>query len=93
MAALDRLADVYETFEDTWALVERETAEVDTLFAEVYVAMDDLATAQQYQARLQDELKHSCESHDIALTDLKECMSMVEDTREPADDRTEEKGR
>ena len=51
-AALDRLADVCKTFEDTWANVENDTAEGDIFFAEAYVAMDDLATAQQY--RLED---------------------------------------
>ena len=40
MQALDRLADVYETFEDTWAFVEKETAEEDSLLAEADEAMD-----------------------------------------------------
>ena len=33
VAALDRLAKVYETFEDTWAFVEKEFAEGDMLLA------------------------------------------------------------
>ena len=58
---------------------------VTYFFAEAYVAMDDLARALQYQARLQDELKCSCESHDMVLMDLKECMPKDDDTREVLD--------
>ena len=34
MAALDRLAEVFKTFEDTWAFVEKESAEGDLLLAD-----------------------------------------------------------
>ena len=67
MQALDRLADVYETFEDTWAFVEKETAEDDSLLAEADGAMDQLVAAQQHQARFLDEVKSSRESLDIAF--------------------------
>ena len=48
MAALNRLADVCETFEDTWAFEEKEFAEGDLLLAEGDEAMDQLAAAQQH---------------------------------------------
>ena len=67
MEALDRLADVYATFEDTWANVEHKTAEGDMLFAVSYEAEDELAKAQPNQARFQDELKNSQASMDIAF--------------------------
>ena len=58
---------------------------VTSFFAEAHAAMDELAAAQQYQARPQDELKSTCESHDMALMDLKEYVSKVDDTREVLD--------
>ena len=67
MQALDRLADVYETFEDTWAFVEKETAEDDSLLPEADGAMDQLVAAQQHQARFLDEVESSRESLDIAF--------------------------
>ena len=76
--ALDRLAGVCATFEDTWANVENQISEGD-------IPMDELAKAQEHQARLQDELKSSRESHDMALVDLEESMSKVDDTREVLD--------
>ena len=74
MQALGRLVGVYATFEDTWSNVEQEIYEGHILFAEACVATDELA-AQQHQARLQDEMKSSCESHDMALMDMKEFTS------------------
>ena len=41
MQALDRLASVYATFEDTWVNVENENSEGDILYAEAYEAMDE----------------------------------------------------
>ena len=64
MQALDRLAGVCATFEDTWGNVENETAVGNILFAESYEAQDELAKAQPNQARFQDELKNSQASVD-----------------------------
>ena len=62
-----------------------EIAEGNVLFAASHEAMDELAKAQQYQDRPQDELKGSCDSRDMAFVDLKSCMPKVEDTREMLD--------
>ena len=51
VAALDRLAEVYETFEDTWDIVEKESAEGDMLFASQEDAVDKLEAARQHQDR------------------------------------------
>ena len=56
-----------------------------TPFADERMAMNELATAQQHQARLQEELKSSRECLDIALMDLKESISKVDDRREEHD--------
>ena len=66
------MAGVYATFDDTWVNVEKKSSEGGTLFAEVYKPMDELAKAQQHQARLQDELKNFRESLDIAVLDVEE---------------------
>ena len=47
VAALDRLAEVYETFEDTWDIVVKESAAGDMLFASEEDAADKLDAAQQ----------------------------------------------
>ena len=44
--ALDRLAGVYATFEDTWADLDNEVSKSDILFAEAYATMDELAAVQ-----------------------------------------------
>ena len=49
VAALDRLAEVYETFADTWDIVEKESAEGDMLFAAEEDAIDKNEAARQYQ--------------------------------------------
>ena len=50
------------------------------------MAVNELATAERHQARLQDELKSSRESLDMALMDLKESMSKAEDSLEVHDE-------
>ena len=72
MQALDCQAEVYTSFEDTWANVENEISEDDILFAEACEAIDELAAAQQHQARFHDELKSSRESLDIAVLEVDE---------------------
>ena len=59
MAALDRLTDAYETFEDTWAFVEKEPAEGDLLLAEEEEAIDQFEAARQHKARVLDEVENS----------------------------------
>ena len=76
MLALDRLADAYSTFEETWAKMEHETVEGDVLFAMSYEAMDELAKAQQCQSRCQDELDSSLQSMDAAIRELNNCRAL-----------------
>ena len=51
VAALDRLAEVYETLEDTWDIVEKESAEGDMLHATEEDAIDKMEAARQHQDR------------------------------------------
>ena len=81
-----RLPDVYETFEDTWAFVEKETAEGDLLLAEADEAVDQLAAAQQHQARFLDELESSRECLDAACVDLKDASLRTTELKRKADD-------
>ena len=48
---------------------------VTDFFAEAYEAVDELAAAQQRQARFQDELKCTRESLDIAYRELNNCWA------------------
>ena len=59
MAALDRLAEVYETIEATWTFVEKESTEGDLLLAAEQDATDKMEAAQQHQVRILDELEGS----------------------------------
>ena len=85
MLALDRLEAAYLSFEGTWAKMELEIAEGDALFAASQEVLDELAKAQPYKDCPRDELKSSCDSHDMALMALKENTSKVDDTREVFD--------
>ena len=49
VAALDRLAEVYETFEDTWDVVVKESAAGDLKIASEEDAVDKLEAARQHQ--------------------------------------------
>ena len=51
--ALDRLAEVYEKFEDTWEIVVKESAAGDMLFASEEDAADKLGAAQQQDDALE----------------------------------------
>ena len=85
MQALDLL-------EDTWSNVENEISEGDThFFAEAYEAMDELAVAQQRQARFQDDLNCTRESLEIPFRELKNCRTLHDaacDDLEDASKRT-----
>ena len=76
MAALDRLAEVYETFEDTWAFVEKEAAEDDLLLAEEDEAIDLFEAARLHQARILDELESCRESLDSAFREFNKCRPL-----------------
>ena len=78
MAALDRLAEVYETFEDTWDIVEKETAEGDQLFATEEDATDKMEEARQYQDRTLDVLEGCCKSMDGAFMEFSNCRALHE---------------
>ena len=54
-------------------------------FADVRTAMEELTEAQQHQDRLQEELKRSRGSLDMALMDVQENMSTVNESRERHD--------
>ena len=69
-------AGVYATFEDTRANVENEFSEGDVLLAEGNEAMDELAKAQQHQARCQEETKCFCESLDTVVKELNNCRAL-----------------
>ena len=62
------------------ANVEIKNPEGDT--ANERTAVDDLAKAQQHLARLQDELKKSRETLDIAVLDVEEAASELKDCRD-----------
>ena len=64
MQALGSLAVVHATFEEAWAKLENG----DMLYADACAAMDDLAKAQQHEARLQDEVKGCRESLNTVTT-------------------------
>ena len=74
MQAFGTLAVVYATFEEARANLEIENSEGDPLYADERVATNEFATAQRPQARLQDELKSSRESLDIAVLDVGEAV-------------------
>ena len=78
------MADVYATFEDTWSNVENETAEGDFPFVEADEAMDQLAAAQQHQARFQDLDDAACADPDDASQRTIELKRKADD----AHDRT-----
>ena len=81
MAALDRLAKVYETFEDTWAFAEKECAEGDVLLAaEEEGAIDKMEAAQQHQVHILDELEGCRNSLDSAFREFNNCRALHEAT-------------
>ena len=98
MLALDRLACVYATVEEAWANLENEkNSEGDILYAEACGAMDELARAQQHQARCQGEVKRCCESLvrdlsnfrarlEVACDDLADAGMKTIDLQKKADD-------
>ena len=61
---MDRLAEVYETFEDTWDIVVKESAAGDMLFASEEDAADELDAAQQQEDALEalEECRKNMES-------------------------------
>ena len=62
--------------------MEIENSDGDTLCADERMASDELATAQQHQDRLQEELEnYSRESLDIAVLDVEEAASKLKDCR------------
>ena len=66
LGALDHLADVYETFEDTWDIVE-ESAESDMLFATEDDATAKMEVARQHQDRTLEMLEDGRQSMDGAI--------------------------
>ena len=76
--ALDRLAGVYATFEDAWANVENENSEGDILHGDACGAMDELAKAQQHQARCQHEVQGCRENLDVIVRDLTNFWALLE---------------
>ena len=85
VAALDRLAEVYETFEDTWDFVVKESAAGDMLLASEEDVADKLDAAQQQDDALEalEECRKNMDSasrefsnygalHEAAWVDVKE---------------------
>ena len=75
---MDRLAEVYETFEDTRAFVEKESAEGGLLLSEEEDAIDQLEAAWQHQTRILDELKGRRKSLDSAFREFSNCRALHE---------------
>ena len=82
---MEALKNLYATFEQAGANLEVEVSEGDLLFADVRTAMEGPTEAQQHKERLQGELTSSRESLDVALVDMKESMTKVDDSREVHD--------
>ena len=57
---------------------EKENSEDDVLYADACGAMDELAKAQQHQARCQDEVQGCCESLDAIVRDLTNFGALLE---------------
>ena len=72
---------VYATFEKAGANLEIETSEGNMLYADVRAAMKQFNEAQQNQKRMRGELKDSRESLDIAIMDVQEPTSKLQDCR------------
>ena len=80
--ALNNLAIVYAIFGQAGANLEVDISEGDLFFADVRTAMEVLTEAQQNQERLQGELKNSWRSLDIAIMDVQESTSKLDDCRD-----------
>ena len=78
MQALDRLVGVYATFEDAWANLENENSESDIMYSDACGAMDEVAKAQQHQARCQDEVKGCRENLDAIVRVLTNFQALLE---------------
>ena len=73
MAALDHLVEVYETFEDTWDIVAKESAEGDLLFAAEEDAVDKLEEARKHQDHALEVLEDCRKSTDGAIREFSNC--------------------
>ena len=78
VAALDRLAEVYETFEDTWDIVVMESAQGDMLFASEEDAVHKLEGARQHQDRTLQVLEECHKSTDGAFKEFSNCRALHE---------------
>ena len=78
MAALDRLAELYETLGSSRALVEKESAEGDLLLAAEADAIDKMEAAQQHQVRILDELEGCRKILDGAFREFNNCRALHE---------------
>ena len=77
-SSLAALRGVYAASEEAWANLENENSEGVTLCADACVAMDELAKAQQHQARCQEEVRTCRESLDLVVTKLKNCWALLD---------------
>ena len=78
VAALDRLAEVCETFEDTWDIVEKESAEGDMLFATEEDSIDKMEAARQHQDRTLEVFEDCRQSLDGVLGEFSNCRALHE---------------
>ena len=78
VAALDRLAEVYETFEDTWDTVVKESAEGDMLFASEEDAVEKLEAAWQHQDRTLEVPEDCRKSMGSAFREFSNCRALHE---------------
>ena len=75
---MDRLAEVYETFEDTWDVAVKESAEGDMLFPSEEDAVEKLEAARQHQDRTLEVPEDCRQSLDSAFREFSNCRALHE---------------
>ena len=78
VAALDHLAEVYETFEDTWGIVVQESAAGDMFFAAEEDAADKLDAAERQQDGALEALEECRKNMDSAYREFSNYRALHE---------------
>ena len=78
VAAMDHLAEVYETFEDTWDIVVQESAAGDMFFASEEDVADKLGAAQRQQDDALEALEECRMNMDSAYREFSNCQALHE---------------
>ena len=77
MAALGKVAVIYNSFEEAGGNLEDESAKRETLYDDENAAMEDLAKALQQWQRLQDKLRGFQENMDNANVEVNNCQARL----------------